>query len=738
MGAKADWFDEAEDHVPAAAPKAAAKSGDWFDSADDADDESAQVIEPQNINEPRDESWLGRAAKGINKWPGESTADKVIEGVDYVPIVGPIVTDTASGYDQKEIKRHRDSIDAYAKKYPESHFAKSILSNAPLLLAPELASVKALAGRTIPKALARIVAAAGENAALQGTDSLLRGKSGEQSLEDAGNAAAFGAIAKAVPETIKQIVIKGGHYVSNIKPAEFDKYISRNKEVNELNPQRMFDELGGDIRAIQEKGAEHQATLKDQIKRANYDRRDNADEAIQDAKNKAHEKKREAYDFADRLDRDTAERMSADQIEARKQVSKHSSDAFDILDRSGVRIPLSPMLSTVEQQINSMRTGRVLDTKQPEIRYLLKQRLYIKSMIEKNPDGAISAVDMKKITQRLDRDSESAYIAGSLGKRDDAMADVAKELRNRYDLNLKKIEPYREAMIITAKKSAALNEFQRHPFSSSSDKIFNVIRGIEGLGSKDKLLAIRKFEDTFGFNYRDALESSKNMRNQQFDIEVDPEVKAAREARRSNAKDSPKAVAQQKLINDYLKNVKGLSPDQAVNILKRYGDNPEDSIREVVALTPKLKGIGRQAKRGEGYYPQMAEDYATKRAFSGDRTNGSRLTNAFKVIFGAVGAKVGGATGGATGAALGTTAGLAADRVGTHTFKAILDFASSGPGQVARGVLAKAAQRGPQAFIAAHYTLMNTNQEYKNAIENPASDMDKPMPDDWYESLPQN
>jgi hypothetical protein len=677
---------------------------DWLDEQPDVDvnADASVASTPINLDNPIPEKnwvdWAGDALKHIGDGPT----------IDYIPILGPLYTkykaSSEPGDYDENLKRLNLEKSVYEKNYPESATVKAIAANAPLMLQPELAAAVKSSG---PLAAAAKIGLSGlENALISGTDSKLRGKSDEEALDDAKTAAEWGAGLKAIPEVGKQAFRAGAMTVTGIKPKTIDRYIERKDVINEMTPESIHDDLSEGIQKIKDRGS-HEMQKVDET----YQRR------LEEAKETAKLRREGNLERADILQRDVAERLSNDIIEARKKISKASTEAFNVLKNAGIEFDLTPIRREVAQMIRDrMINGKSDGT--PEFAYLYKKYRELKGY-----GDSIPADKMKQLVQVLDDDSSAARLAASNGDRINSGAVAAIDMRRIYDSHLKTVPGYSEVMKKTSVMTKSLNDLLNLNIKANPDKIYNALSSIEALGKQDKLRAIQNFEKVFKVNYQDALAEAQAYKM----AAVKPDYTRAQALReKGKAK-----------VQAYLDPVKGKNPDQALNYLKRYGNNPQTQI----PLGRDLEAIAKRQGKPSQYYKQIADDYAVQRAFQGESTNGSRNVNLFNYALGPAISTLAGAIGlkgGPVVAGMSAALGAAADKMGKPTVKAMIDVATSPAGRVFRSALAKAAQRGPQAIMATHYILLKNNPDYKNAIQDATQNPDQFQNEDadWLQSMP--
>lgn len=719
MGAKADWFDEAEDHVPAAAPKAAAKSGDWFDSAEDADDESGIASEPQNTNEPRDESWLGRAAKGFGKGSPEINW---MDEIDRIPILGNISTTFGAAAHPGEYLKYKDDMkkrqEAYAKAYPESNTVKDIAASLPTMAIPQLAGAKVLQGRGLLPTGGRILASGVQNAALTGTDAAMRGDSVEDVVSKAKEGFVFGAGGQAIPEVLAKAGKGLVTSLVGVKPKTQNKYLDRHKEIDAIVPDEIHEELSRDITAIKDRVEVH----KDLVRKKYAEKIEAMKVATKDLKTKMK-------DRSENILRDTSDRLADNILDARNQVSAASTNAFKILKKSDVKFNISPIRYKIQKMIDKNsgvatdpETGRkfLVPKPTPGNRYLQKKLDYLNKL-----DDEMDADFMKSLVLDIDEEVFGAKLLAAQGHHEQAGAKASEELRAAYHDYLMTVPGYDKAMIPARAKTRALENLLSKGFANNGDRVYSRLKTIDGMGNQDKAKAIQQFEETFGVKYSEALENYKRTR----DYDIAKKMKPLKE----NAEGY---LAREMARNeDFVKKVKHTDPRQSEQYLRTIGDNPTKKL----PLRDDLKAIAIESNKAPGHYQQIADDYAVKRIFQGNIGAGSTATNAFQALGTFLGSFTGFVTGGSAGAAAaGALAGASANTMGREVARKILKFtrtpAGKGIGKLYDGLMV----RGPGAVFAAHHALMKSNSEYRNAIENPNSEVPEQMPDDWYDSLPQN
>lgn len=659
-------------------------------------------------------NWSKRAIEGLDEQP-------ILDNLDYVPILGPAFTHGRSAIEdgdyEMNLARHRKEQADYEKKYPESATVKSIVGSLPTMIVPEIAGAKALQGMSlIPRALSRVGLAAAENAALVGTDAAMRGGAVDDVLDAAGRAGLQGGAIKGVLSGLKNAPRATAKVVSGIKGETIDRYKANRARINELTPEGVHNELGRDIETIKNKGQLDSDYLKSRIENEKSILRDDVMEKGRNIQKKYDDLSANNKAAAERIDMDTAQRIHDDLSNLSKEKLKESSSkSFDILQKAGVEFDLLPLQKELGKKIKAMKEAGVAPPDSSKWNYLVKQYLHIKNIRE---NGPISAVEMKKIIQRLDSESDTY---GMLDFAQKTKGEAAKEVRRIFNDTLgTKIPKYAEQMDLeTAPMAQSRSNLRDNITAENPSGIYQQIQNIKEMRNTDKYKAIKEFEQRFGVNYTDALEASNRLRSQDFSETMNKEIRANRKALDYDPATSAPNLKERKRIEEFLSPVKGRSANQALTYIEQAANQTKKARQ--VNLDRDLPEIAKRVGRKPDYYNELAKDYGVKRAFEGSFMNGSRNTNLAAMSADGIISllqRLFGQTGGGdpTVKAMGAIAGAAADLSGKGLTKNVIDWYLDNEHKWQLQLARAAYRKGPKTVRALHAAILKTDPSYYEAV----------------------
>lgn len=665
--------------------------------------------------------WTEAAIKGLPEGPV----------LDYVPIAGPLYTKSKGAATGKSPLEMKKELEEYEQKYPESAAVKSVLGPLSLAAVPEMAGV--VGGTGMGAAALRTALSVAENMGISGLDAYLRDKTPEQIQEEAKSGGLLSFLFRGVPEIGAQAAKGVAHVGAGIKPETMEYYRANRELVNKAEPEVVYDDASINLGRAREKLGEQQTKLGEKIQAEKDLLVTQAKNIKEAAKFKASAAEKLGKEKADILTRDVAERMFADIGSARKDISAASSKAFDVLEQAGVQIPITYYKGYLTKVLQSRKIGQKIPAT-PENIYLYKHR----KMLDEIGQKSISAREMKLLIQNLDNEVNAIYEAQRAGQYVSKPEKEIKGLRRMYSERLKEEVPgYREAMQPVATKTAVMNDLERLGFTGSPDKIYNTLMGIEKLNKKDKAEAMARFEALYKRDYRSALAEAKSLREQDYMQQAVPEIARADVLLKSRENVAKKYLPEERRIKSAFDSIRGLTDANIQQALLRYGNNPQKNIN----LGRRLESLGEMSGKGKNYYTDMAKAVAVKNAFETAYAQGSRLTNLGAMSLAGL-AKMSGAKLENIPAfgMLGSIIGATADKLGPQTVKKIVDIVDSPLGKSIGKIYTKAAQRGPQAIIAAHNVLMRSNPQYKKYMEEQPEVQDQFSPeqsDNFLETAPE-
>src|SRR5574338_379832 len=194
---------------------------------------------------------------------------------------------------------------------------------------------------------------------------------------------------------------------------------------------------------------------------------------------------------------------------ARKKISASSSEAFDVLEKSGTEIPLRYIKGSVTQRLENLKIGDALPDS-PEVRELTNFRQFLDDIGEKE----LSAADFKRLIQDLDTRIEDQYAKLGAGQHISSGGKALIATRKGLDQQLKDpergIAGYAEAMEPTARQTKAMQALSEE-FPVGGDAAYSKLRTINQPGSRDRLQTLQNFENEFGGDYTKRLQAADEL-----------------------------------------------------------------------------------------------------------------------------------------------------------------------------------------------------------------------------------
>lgn len=339
---------------------------------------------------------------------------------------------------------------------------------------------------------------------------------------------------------------------------------------------------------------------------------------------------------------------------------------------------------------------------------------------------------LMRVRQQIDQNIESAYqnpLGGYTGKGE----RVAKGVRNDINGILDKQLPESEAYKALRGKLAGETQLANSASDAfGGDNLRGVLAGLSNPNKKDALSTLQNLDTKHSGGVMEALAPFFNAKKLLGNkpalgeaISALPESQQARAAQQAlEAAQSTQAP------------FKGLTPKSTENTMRQlmFASSKKPALEANRAMSELEKHAGKPLK-------QLIQDLKVKEAFGGGGPQGSRLVN--------MGRSVGRAVGGKFGEAVGGAAGLTADygtgkiaKAALDTYIAVKDPVARAAGAAARAaitpvvdaltdrpegakymaVLDRASERGPQAMMVAHQTLLK-DPAYKQLVTTTPEDV---------------
>lgn len=400
------------------------------------------------------------------------------------------------------------------------------------------------------------------------------------------------------------------------------------------------------------------------------------------------------------------------------QLSKLSSESFDILDQQGHTFDTGDMADAVDKQMKGLRVGGVEPTVGPDAaayRALGQLKTMVQDMGENarltTGDTQVPASAVKRLIQSIDKTSQAAYRvnAGELGP--EAATNLA-EVRGAFNRALRDASPeYAAKMDELAPKVSLVSDMSK--MFGSEPAALNALKAAGDPATPR------------GYVVRQMLEKYDAANGTDFGKRVADyydKPRAALSEAQANLETGRNALAGEQAAAE---KVNLLGPGSTENTLKAIqGGRNIEARRQLEALDPAAA--------------QTVQDAGIAKQFMKSTTNGSRKAQIGKAMGGAVGAVAGGAIGGAEGAVVGASIGHGvggalgglADQYGGYAVKRALDAGiklNKVAGTKYAPVLMRAAQEGQQRAAVVHYMLNSTDPGYQ-ALMRAADDQDDSTP----------
>lgn len=700
----------------------------------------------------------------------QMASDAVIAGVDSLPGMGFLKQGQAAiaaplkgqSFDET-IRGYNKDIDDRWKRNPVAAGTGTVAFN---LATPG-------GGAT---ALERVAS----NTVASGLDQGLRSEDGGFDIGRAAQGSAAGGITSGLMEAagpgIKALGRGYARLMAGIKGKDIDAYRANAPAINKLDVEEAGRELGDDITSVRDAAKTEKDYLDSEVsdiktmmtgeiqdRNAAFDRnrfdkktdfqsrqeqgyraaKDAEETSLGEIQGRKESLKATSSKEAERLQRSAADDFIASLNPSRKAVSQASSDSYDQLDKSNIKIPLSLLKREFTKKMKSLELDGVAPPNSESYKKLQSYRSWLNNFAKKDLTGN----DMKSIQSMFEEElGQIRAKKGIPGSYTSPEEKTLLSLQRDMGASLKNRDPiYKGLVAKTAQKADALNR-TTEKFTGDADSVYGQFGRLSDTSKETGRGQLSKYEEVFGGDYLSRLDEAQNIRGQDFDAMFAPEVQAAKGARRSSEdalsqeKSSfdrqlfDEGQAQDKIVQEArrdqgsaraffkdryddvknrLQSVQGLNPDTSVDTMRRYGRNPETRY----AIGDKLAALGETQGKGADYYPQMAKNLAVKDKFDGEFRNGSREVNLAAMMgnAGAAVAKMGG-SGPGVATAIGGVIGGAGNLIGPKTVRKIIDVVDSPAGKTWANVYRKAAEKGPQEVALTHAMLMRNNPEYRRLI----------------------
>lgn len=536
----------------------------------------------------------------------------------------------------------------------------------------------------LAKDAAQIGGVATREALIAGTDAAMRGLDGTETAKTAGKTAlAIGTAAKAVP-AFGRGVAKYGFGINDPRMVA-ETYAARKAAINSADEANLLDQVidSADEYRLQNKMA---------------------DEAV-DVARKENAAAKEALRAEIRGTR-PPETLAKDVIAAvdslAAKVSDGSGQAFDILSKSNVEIPLPKIKAFLTQKLRQYQSPNktFYPGAEAEFAELAQWREYF----DKIGGKTARPEDVKGLIQYLDRKTAPIY-AKRAGERTLAERDLI-DFRRYMDSFLKEDVPgYADAMKSVAKEAALLKDTRK-----MFDGELRADRTLERIGKpfKEKeLQTLKDLSESTGVDLvspmQEYMSAQRSLTGPAFSqkAEMLPEfgqmkkVEAAREALQNE--------------NRFAERFSRNSAQSELKRLRSANQNPI-KLREDLQKLSEKTGID---------FIQMNNDLAMKEMFEKGYTHGSRNVNlgaiSGQALFSAIGNL--GSKLPWVGPAIGAVGGSIVDKSGPMLYKAILDMSQTKLYQKSAGAIIYAAERSPQLAAQKLKQALAENPEFQAALQ---------------------
>lgn len=554
----------------------------------------------------------------------------------------------------EEMDKYQRARQMSFQKEPVKAVSKSIAGGAMLPLG-KYAKIPEGAGKMaqILAYLTRGGKRALETGAITGTDTLARTGDKDKAIESGITGAKFGFGGEMIEPVAKGVGAFGRRFVAGVKPQTAAKYKARPEAINAIDEDQLLARADDDINKLQRSGQE--------AKELASDTKDLYREKISDLKRTE-------------IPEDVPDQIIDNIKKLRKEVSKKSGEAFEVLHRAGKTVPVEYIKRVFKNRLRTMQIGGAIpDTSESRV---LKKYLDYISEISKDE---LTYPELKKFIQILDDDVEEAFSklampGGRLNSGDKAIISS----RSAINELLYDIPEYKAIMEPLAKKTELLKNVR--DLMASEKKAYKVLRGLDKPENKAERALVQRLDDETGSNVIEGIKEYETAKN----VYKDPNLR----------KQLPEYEAMTRAGEAYDKTKRaidevGLSRATIQGAIRKAG-RPEAMNRETIR---KLREL---SKYSDIDFVQAADDLGIKRALEQGFVRGSRNVNLGAFSFGGFAGFIlkNNPEAAAAAAGLGSIIGAAADIVGPQTWKKFVDISMTPQGQKVLEGLSKAVAKG--------------------------------------------
>lgn len=499
-------------------------------------------------------------------------------------------------------------------------------------------------------------------------------------LQGTAQGAAFGgAVGGAVPaaiaggkkvvEGIKEIPSSLLSYLGGVKKDVIKEYTQFHSRINAAPSieelKNVSDDFVGKLAADVESAKLNHSEAKDAFKAFESDLKDTFRNQGYDAKEAVASAKITLENAHRASIQNTAQDIVDTVKSLQDEVVAGSSKSFEILEKSGIEIPVAPVKAKITTLINQMKVNgqeAVGSEAKAAISRLEEMRASLDGFSKKIP-----AAETKKLLQQIQRDASYGMGPGQFnGETDKATKEIAAFINQ----GIKSKSPeYAAQMEKVAADTGLLSQSKEFGDRHTGAQILSNIESLAKGGRKEALDALGQ---KYGVSYLDkvnpsnlpefsALQSAENQaanfRPDRVSDAIQRRLEASKQAANLGASEMQLGAASEKLapFKSLAPNSSGQTTAEAA--LKRLGtEKAPIELKQMFSELGKLSGTD---------FVQAMKDRNVLETFNKASMNGSRNT-----LFGTViGYMAGGVYGGSAGAAM----GRAADIYGPQVTKKIID-----------------------------------------------------------------
>lgn len=561
---------------------------------------------------------------------------------------------------------------------------------------------------------ANAVSRIGYGAGMAKLSSSLQHQGEEASDEAASKAATIGTGVEALTGLAKGARKIAGPVIFGVKKATEKAYKARAPIINRLDPAAEEQKL---VQAVD--------TMRDSVRGAE----DNLSKVSESVRGKVKDVKRGLSERFRRVDADAKDAIAkfkessspttddADALVAaaknyRREISKKSGEAFDVLNNTPTTFDLAKVKGYVTQKTNDLKiAGKDLKITADDYGALQ----LIRDDLDALPRH-LRPEDMKRYIQALDSKVENIYdtvrAGGRITRGDKSVLDV----RRFMDDYLKDIEPYKKVMGDISERTGTLKKLE--DFVTSPQTAQRTLKAAQKDGYQQK--AIAQFDKSAGTTF--AKDAQGKMAQAELGIQgqkdrllgtKESNFRRGQMAERGAKGRVKQAEDQIESAKVWLDPVQGIRDSTAQNYMRVAGNvdrlNARDKLDRLKYLD-EIKGTN---------FAQTAEDIATKQALEQGFTRGSRNVNLGSASLGGLAGGISKVVGrhldsaGDLGRMVGAFGGAIADTMGPQVYKKLLDLEMRPGFQNAAHLLKQAAQRSPASVITTHYLMMDSDPAYR-------------------------